>query len=152
MGFSRQEYWSGVPLPSPQIQLALRNHRPSVHWYRGPTVLCDLIQGTWVSTDCGTHRGSWTQGPVDTEEWLCVTQWVIRCLSSISSMRYCCPFQLFWEAKPAACNFHKWKSLAQPHKSQRAFVFQKYESRNGSSGWIKYPPNRWSVGWARWLT
>ena len=26
-GFSRQEYWSGVPLPSPNIQAVLINHR-----------------------------------------------------------------------------------------------------------------------------
>ena len=32
MGFSRQEYWSGVPLPSPQLLLIVANFKESYHF------------------------------------------------------------------------------------------------------------------------
>ena len=31
MGFSRQKYWSGVPLPSPLDGLTITNSRPGKH-------------------------------------------------------------------------------------------------------------------------
>ena len=39
MGFSRQEYWSGVPLPSPEMDLEIvilhevRQRRRNIIWY-----------------------------------------------------------------------------------------------------------------------
>ena len=32
MGFSRQEYWSGVPLPSPSDQIGINKSVHSIHW------------------------------------------------------------------------------------------------------------------------
>ena len=37
MGFSRQEYWSGVPLPSPKVSLE--------QLYLFPSILCPYLQG-----------------------------------------------------------------------------------------------------------
>ena len=49
MGFSRQEYWSGVPLPSPQERMKQCQNQVLgtslvVQWLR----ICLLMQETWV--------------------------------------------------------------------------------------------------------
>ena len=50
MGFSRQEYWSGVPLPSPHIPWG--NHNWKRHMY--PNVCCSTIYiaMTWRQPRC----------------------------------------------------------------------------------------------------
>ena len=57
MGFSRQEYWSGVPLPSPDMQMIPSNGRKQ----RGTTELLDEsekgglklnIQKTKITASC----------------------------------------------------------------------------------------------------
>ena len=43
MGFSRQEYWSGVPSPSPVVALVVKN--PHAHAKAGDTRDADTIPG-----------------------------------------------------------------------------------------------------------
>ena len=37
MGFSRQEYWSGVPLPSPKHLLVILNRKKKIRYFSGKT-------------------------------------------------------------------------------------------------------------------
>ena len=47
MGFSRQEYWSGVPLPSPASTLLPANRFIFFRFHIGSSnpVLCDYLEG-----------------------------------------------------------------------------------------------------------
>ena len=56
MGFSRQEYWSGLPLPSPRVELL--NHKNTTAGTKTRTV----IWGCWVLV----YLGSMTLGHPDT--------------------------------------------------------------------------------------
>ena len=51
MGFSRQEYWSGMPLPSPVIILAAAAAAAAKSLQLCPT-LCDPIDGSPPGTPC----------------------------------------------------------------------------------------------------
>ena len=50
MGFSRQEYWSGVPLPSPLMWLPGNySSLPERAWWEGRQIhLVSWLQGTWI--------------------------------------------------------------------------------------------------------
>ena len=43
MGFSRQEYWSGVPLPSPMYTLPYVKHSGMLLYSRGSSARCSMI-------------------------------------------------------------------------------------------------------------
>ena len=50
MGFSRQEYWSGVPLPSPPLRTRLGQQKLVYWWhlYKFPFALCPLKRTGWA--------------------------------------------------------------------------------------------------------
>ena len=61
MGFSRQEYWSGVPLPSPMLRV------PKSVWYLGSRRVAPIIlvsSGVRSSSEDSANLGSqWTEKP-----------------------------------------------------------------------------------------
>ena len=81
MGFSRQEYWSGVPSPSPTLHLVVGN------WGEGDDrgwdgCMASLTGWTWVWVNSEVRDGqgglaccySWGRRESDTTEWLSWTE------------------------------------------------------------------------------
>ena len=66
MGFARQEYWSGVPLPSPSLE--------GVH---GNPLQCTCLDNPhWQRTLVG--YSPWSHKESDTTEWLSAAQYVVK--------------------------------------------------------------------------
>ena len=104
MGFSRQEYWSGVPLPSPRATVLA-----SIYWW--PTMYQALFPPKAVSLNC--HNNSryhyhailqvWKQRPSTHMETgrdvlviqacvlTCILYWISSCWIAVPITR-----QLFW--------------------------------------------------------
>ena len=62
MGFSRQEYWSGVPLPSPKYWQRLQNKWTLKTLYQEKGDRCTRPHSAWVQLD-QLHRGrKWIRG------------------------------------------------------------------------------------------
>ena len=57
MGFSRQEYWSGVPLPSPRSNLGLCQPGPPLGLYLG-LGLVPMVTGAPPPEECSSLK--WT--------------------------------------------------------------------------------------------
>ena len=53
MGFSRQEYWSGVPLPSPLKRAELGKNRNKVHVFYHESEVCAETQENKFSDTVG---------------------------------------------------------------------------------------------------
>ena len=64
MGFSRQEYWSGVPLSSPQVVLVVKNSPANVGDTRDAGLIPEL--GRSPELGSGNHlpgESQWTEEP-----------------------------------------------------------------------------------------
>ena len=74
MGFSRQEYWSGLPFPSPIISLVLHNSSVTIiSHFLGPSLMMpwnfiNPPQKTWITVLSRFSR-----------VWLCVTLRTVAC-------------------------------------------------------------------------
>ena len=92
MGFSRQEYWSGVPLPAPQDHIAKRN------FHSGDTFLtternsifsqkewCRCLISPWTSKDSFVHGDVSFQDPGDVDWFVLRRRGSFRKLNIISS-------------------------------------------------------------------
>ena len=64
MGFSRQEYWSGVPLPSP-IQMVDVSFSPLPFASLIFSAICKVSSDNHFAPNCGKNRGFGTHGEQD---------------------------------------------------------------------------------------
>ena len=108
MGFSRQEYWSGLPLPSPPLCLIipfpvlyLMLQSLPTCWFPPaprdiPAVMLPLSPNSWLLLICRGSPGPepWENSPhtlvptLCVPSWLCAHPWVLQVSAQIS---YHCP-------------------------------------------------------------
>ena len=64
MGFSRQEYWSGLPLPSPKVDKEGEKHWPRNSCFLQVSYQCNASQLTWILTDV-IHNHLWYRAELE---------------------------------------------------------------------------------------